>query len=144
MNSTEIISKMKEAAFPDEIIESVMEKGELVEMKNQELILKEGEICDAMFFVLKGSFLSQYVDKITTNVKTVNFFSESYSKIMTSPKSYHRELPSETQLKAIKNSKVIVMPQKHIEYDIAHKTNPIFKDFYIKCLINQLIIENEF
>ncbi len=144
MEAERAVLKMKKAGFPNEIIESIMEKGRQIKVKNQELLLQEGAVCKAMFFVLKGSFLSQYIDKVTGKAKTVNFFSESYSQVMTAPKSYHRELPSKVQLKAIKNGQVIVMSKKDIDYDITYKISPAFKDFYIKCLINQLIIENEF
>ncbi len=144
MDKEKAILKMKEAGFPDEIIASIMDKGKQVKLKNKELLLQKGKVCKAMFFVLKGSFLSQYIDEATGNTKTVNFFSESYSPVMTAPKSYHRELPSKVQLKAIEDSEVIVMNKTDIDYDITYKISPTFKDFYIQCLINQLIRENEF
>ncbi len=144
MDKEKAILKMQKAGFPDEIIESIMEKGKQIKLKNQELLLQEGMVCKAMFFVLEGSLLSQYIDKETGKAKTVNFFSDSYSQIMTSPKSYHRELPSKVQLKAIEDSEVIAMHKTDIDYDITYKISPTFKDFYIQCLINQLIRENEF
>ncbi len=114
-----------------DVLESI-----LVPMKFQkgEMILKEGEICDAIYWVAKG-LVRQFYFK---NGKELTEYMATENTIFMSIESLFKEEPSSQQIQAIEPTILFALPKKGLEREAVRNVN--IQMLYRKILEESLII----
>ncbi|MBJ2126878.1 Crp/Fnr family transcriptional regulator [Flavobacterium sp. IB48] len=85
---------------------------EISNIKKKEHILTEGQICNTMYFVVKGC-MRQYIINPKGTEQTLQFAIENWW--ITDYLSYHNHIPSSFYLQAIENSEVIAIDKNLLE-----------------------------
>ncbi|MFC4479670.1 Crp/Fnr family transcriptional regulator [Flavobacterium chungangensis] len=85
---------------------------ELSKIKKKEQILKEGQICNTMYFITKGC-IRQYIINSKGAEQTLQFGIENWW--ITDYLSYHNHIPSSFYLQAVENSEVIAIDKTILE-----------------------------
>lgn len=85
---------------------------ELSKIKKKEHILEEGQICNTMYFVVKGC-VRQYIINPKGSEQTLQFAIENWW--ITDYLSYHNHIPSSFYLQAVENSEVIAIDKNVLE-----------------------------
>ncbi len=141
MERVRILDTLLQAGIPLEQAEYLIQIGTFKNLKSKELALSIGEKCDKCFFILRGSFVSQYLHRDKGDEITINFHLPNFQPFMIAMDAYFSGTKSVFQLKAISNSDVLIFSKADMEY--AKDTFPAFKDLYINKIINALVAENE-
>lgn len=81
-------------------------------IKKKEYLLKEGQICNARYFILKGCFRSYYIDDNGTE-KVIHFGVENWW--MTDYDSLTTQKSSHLNIQAIEDSEVLVLDTNSFE-----------------------------
>ena len=108
----------------------------LVPMKFQkgEMILREGEVCEAIYWVAKG-LVRQYYYK---NGKELTEYMATENQIFMSIESLFKEQPSTQQIQAIEPTILFALPKKDLEREAVKNVN--IQMLYRKILEESLII----
>jgi len=85
---------------------------ELSKIKKKEHILKEGQICNTMYFVVKGC-MRQYIINPKGVEQTLQFGIENWW--ITDYLSYHNHIPSSFYLQTVENSELIAIDKTVLE-----------------------------
>ncbi|MCM0668369.1 Crp/Fnr family transcriptional regulator [Flavobacterium tyrosinilyticum] len=85
---------------------------ELSKIKKKEQILKEGQICNTMYFITKGC-IRQYIINSKGVEQTLQFGIENWW--ITDYLSYHNDVASSFYLQAVENSEVIAIDKTILE-----------------------------
>ena len=114
-----------------DVLESI-----LVPMKFQkgELILKEGEVCQNIYWVVKG-LIRQFYFK---NGKEVTEYMAVENMICMSIESLFKEEPSRQQIQAIEPTIIFALPKSRLEHEAVRNTN--IQMLYRKILEESLIL----
>ena len=117
-----------------DVLESI-----LVPMKFQkgEIILHEGEVCTAIFWVVKG-LVRQFYFK---NGKELTEYMAVENTICMSIESLFREEPSRQQMQAIEPTIIFAMPKARLEKEAVKNVN--IQMLYRKILEESLIISQQ-
>jgi len=83
-----------------------------LQIKKKEHVLKEGQICNTMYFVVKGC-MRQYIINPKGTEQTLQFGIENWW--ITDYLSYHNHIPSSFYLQAVENSEVIALDKTVLE-----------------------------
>jgi CRP/FNR family transcriptional regulator len=81
-------------------------------VKKKEHLLKEGQVCTTMYFIVKGC-LRQYIINSKGAEQTLQFGIENWW--ITDLLSYHNHTPSHFYIQAVENSEVIVIEKSTLE-----------------------------
>jgi hypothetical protein len=125
-----------------ESISTIMSKGKLLQLKSQSLLIKPNEICDKVFFVLKGGFVCRYINEELEIQKTINFYLENFHPFMSCVDSFFSETKTQCELRAITYSEVIEFNKKDID-TIINEDIELFQ-FYHSIVTTALQEENDF
>lgn len=111
-------------------------EGILVPMKFQkgEMILREGEICEAIYWVAKG-LVRQFYYK---NDKELTEYMATENQIFMSIESLFKEQPSAQQIQALEPTILFALPKKALEHQAVRNVN--IQMLYRKILEESLII----
>ena len=114
-----------------DVLESI-----LVPMKFQkgEIILREGEICENIYWVAKG-LVRQFYYK---NEKELTEYMATEDNIVMSIESLFKEQPSSQQIMAIEPTVLFALPKKELEHEAVRNVN--IQMLYRKILEESLII----
>ena len=114
-----------------DVLESI-----LVPMKFQkgEIILKEGDICDSIYWVAKG-LVRQFYYK---NDKELTEYMAIEDNIVMSIESLFKEKPSMQQIVALEPTILFALPKKELEHEAVRNVN--IQMLYRKILEESLII----
>ncbi len=114
-----------------DVLESI-----LVPMKFQkgEIILKEGEICDRIYWITKG-LVRQFYYK---NGKELTEYMTTENNIVMSIESLFKEEPSRQQIQALEPTVLYALPKNHLEREAVRNVN--IQMLYRKILEESLII----
>ncbi len=114
-----------------DVLESI-----LVPMKfpKGEMILKEGEICEAIYWVAKG-LIRQFYYK---NGKELTEYMATENSIFMSIESLFKEKPSTQQIQALEPTILFALPKKKLEHEAVRNVN--IQMLYRKILEESLII----
>lgn len=123
-------------------IETIISKGELLQIKNQSLLIKPNTVCDKAYFVLKGGFVCRYINEELEIEKTINFYLKDFHPFMGCVDSYFSETKTECELRAISNSEVIAFTKKDIDHLISQDIQ-LFQ-LYHSIVTQALQEENDF
>lgn len=104
MRSTLISFISKFDSLTNEEIEIIADNIKVQSVKKGTVLVKEGQICEACYFVLKGC-LRQYVIVDGTE-KTTQFYTEEQAAVLFS--SYSNQVKSESYLTCVEDSLLIV------------------------------------
>ncbi|WP_289057051.1 Crp/Fnr family transcriptional regulator [uncultured Flavobacterium sp.] len=85
---------------------------EISNIKKKAHILTEGQICNTMYFVVKGC-MRQYIINPKGTEQTLQFAIENWW--ITDYLSYHNHIPSSFYLQAVENSEVIAIDKNLLE-----------------------------
>lgn len=92
-----------------DILESYLS---LSNIKKKEHVLKEGEICNTMYFISKGC-MRQYIINSKGTEQTLQFGIENWW--ITDYLSYHNHVPSHFYIQAVENTEVIAIDKSILE-----------------------------
>jgi CRP/FNR family transcriptional regulator len=81
-------------------------------IKKKELILKEGQICNTLYFITKGC-LRQYIINSKGSEQTLQFGIENWW--ITDYLSYHNQTPSHFYIQAVEKSEVLTLEKQTLE-----------------------------
>ena len=84
----------------------------LSKIKRKEHVLEEGQICNAMYFIINGCF-RQYIINNKGNEQTLQFGIESWW--ITDYLSFHNNTPSHFYIQAVENSDIIAIDKTVLE-----------------------------
>lgn len=85
---------------------------EISKIRKKEHVLEEGQICNTMYFVVKGC-MRQYIINSKGTEQTLQFGIENWW--ITDYLSYHNHVPSSFYLQAVENSEVIAIDKNVLE-----------------------------
>ena len=85
---------------------------EISKIKKKEHLLKEGQVCNTMYFVTKGCF-RQYIINNKGTEQTLQFAIESWW--ITDYLSFHNQTPSHFYIQALENSEIIAIEKSVLE-----------------------------
>ena len=130
---------LKYQPVEEDDMKEIMERFEPQKFKKKSLILKEGSVCRAFYFINKGmirTFVNHDGDEVTTWVALPG-------TIETSAQSFLREIPSTSNLQAISDCEVLSMKREDY-YHLIH-THAGFNAFAIRMMENfYLRVEDKF
>lgn len=128
------------------LIENFIKVGKVKKIAKGDFVLKEGDKCDYLFFILEGSFRAYRC----VNDKDVTIGFSFQGDIDTCPFSFFNNLPSTDIIEALTESKIILISK--VNLDLILKNNPdliilthAMLSNYIEILLNRIIyfkIEN--
>ena len=81
-------------------------------IKMKELVLKEGQVCDTLYFIIKGC-MRQYIINDKGIEQTLQFGIENWW--ITDYLSYHNHIPSHFYIQAVEKSEVIAIEKSTLE-----------------------------
>uniref|UniRef100_UPI004048A4A6 Crp/Fnr family transcriptional regulator n=2 Tax=Roseivirga sp. TaxID=1964215 RepID=UPI004048A4A6 len=81
-------------------------------LSKNEYLLKEGEICTSLFFVIKGSFVQYQIKDIDENIIDLHLGNEW----MFNQDSLTEQIPSKTNIRAFSNSEVLTLTLHGFHY----------------------------
>lgn len=113
---------LKHVNFSEEEINLIIAKFESIVIEKNELFLREGEICDKVAFIESGAMiLSQTLE--TGNEHILDFFLSG--DITSDFYSFLKCIPTETNIKALKKTALLVITKKEME--LLYNTIPNFQ-----------------
>ncbi|MBF4492622.1 Crp/Fnr family transcriptional regulator [Flavobacterium sp. JLP] len=92
-----------------DILESCLN---LSQIKKKEHVLKEGQVCNTMYFIVKGC-MRQYIINSRGAEQTLQFGIENWW--ITDYLSYHNHIPSHFYIQAVENTSVIAIEKSVLE-----------------------------
>ncbi|KAF2506467.1 Crp/Fnr family transcriptional regulator [Flavobacterium foetidum] len=92
-----------------EMMESTLQKSNI---KKKTHVLQEGQICNSMYFIVKGC-MRQYIINPKGTEQTLQFGVENWW--ITDYLSYHNHSPSHFYIQAVENSEVIALDKNTLE-----------------------------
>ncbi|MDT0607614.1 hypothetical protein [Croceitalea rosinachiae] len=126
----------------NQIFDFFKEKGTHKTVRPSECIVDIGEKCDKVFLILNGGFVCQNYNVVFDSLRTINFHLQSFHPIMTVIDSYFSDSISNSQLKAIMHSELLVL-QKSVILKRLEKDDSL-KKAYMEETIYALLAINEF
>ena len=96
-------------AFEIEILESALR---LSAIKKKEHVLQEGQVCNTLYFIVKGC-MRQYIINSKGTEQTLQFGIENWW--ITDYLSYHNHVPSHFYIQAVENTEVIALEKEVLE-----------------------------
>ncbi len=81
-------------------------------IKKKDHVLKEGQVCDTMYFIAKGC-MRQYIINSRGSEQTLQFGIENWW--ITDYLSYHNHVPSHFYIQAVENTEVIAIEKSVLE-----------------------------
>jgi hypothetical protein len=124
------------------LVENLVGKGKILQVKSQALLVKANTICDKMYFIMKGGFVCRYIDKQAEVEKTINFYLDDFHPFMSCVDSYFSETITQCELRAITHSEVIEFDKKDVDAFLEEDIH--FFKFYHFMLTQALQEENDF
>ena len=85
---------------------------QLSKVKKKDHLLKEGQVCTTMYFVIKGC-MRQYIINTKGSEQTLQFGIENWW--ITDLLSYHNHTPSHFYIQAVENSDIIAIEKQTLE-----------------------------
>ena len=137
-----LIELFNQEGLPSDLIDEIISISEYKKIDNQQVIVQYKQICQELFYVVKGGFIVKYYNENLGSSRTVNFNLDTFQPFMACVDSFYNQVPSEFSIKAFQKSEIIVF-QKDKLFDLMNKI-VAFKDFYLAQLTNSLIAENDF
>ncbi|MBN8786475.1 MAG: Crp/Fnr family transcriptional regulator [Terrimonas sp.] len=116
-------------ALPPDLIEFLFSRLKVTRIARRQLLLREGQVCDYIYFV-KSGLLRSYANGGETEV--TNWFMKE-SDIFTAPLSFYHRVPSFENLQAIEESELVCLHYQDIQ--------TIYKDFPFFNLAGRLVTE---
>lgn len=92
-----------------DILESVLR---LSAIKKKEHVLQEGQVCNTLYFIVKGC-MRQYIINSKGTEQTLQFGIENWW--ITDYLSYHNHVPSHFYIQAVENTEVIALEKEVLE-----------------------------
>jgi len=92
-----------------EILESALS---ISKIKKKDLVLREGQVCNTMYFIIDGC-MRQYIINSKGTEQTLQFAIENWW--ITDHLSYHNHVPSHFYIQAVENSVVIGLEKSTLE-----------------------------
>ena len=103
--------------------------------------MQPNEVCDRVYFIIKGGFVCRFIDEEEELEKTINFFLEDFHPFMSCVDSFFSGAKTQCELRAISNAEVIEFRKSDLEELITDL--PLFH-FYHGLVTTALQEENDF
>lgn len=114
----QLIQQLNEANIPFEKVEKMLSLGKIIKVKNLTKLVEHNKVCDKIYVVLQGGFVSRFIDKELEIEKTINFFFRDFHPFMTCVDSFFSGTKTQCELRAISNAEVIEFKKQDIEATI--------------------------
>lgn len=137
-----LIAQLSQANVSPERIEQVLRHTTLLSVKSQTLLVRPGDVCSNVYFVLSGGFVCRYINEDLDIEKTINFYMPDLHPFMSCIDSFFSGTKTRCELRAISNATVLVIAKNDIEA-LAATDNNLFK-FYHAMVTTALQEENDF
>lgn len=124
-----------ELSVPAELWQQLQETGTVVNLKKNQYLLRQGEICRHGYFLNKGSLIQLFQHENGKEIVLGFFVNEVYSFI-SSPQSYFGGTGSTFEIKAMEDCELIAYRKEDLE-NMADKFTD-FRTFYHKITANAL------
>ncbi|GAB4028612.1 Crp/Fnr family transcriptional regulator [Spirosoma koreense] len=137
-----LISELTKANVSPQSLENILQYVSFLNVKNQSQLIRPGQVCDQVYFILSGSFVCRYIDEDLEIEKTINFFMEDLHPFMSCVDSFFSGTKTKCELRAITNSMVLTLSKQQLESLIYTDIN--FFRFYHSVVTTALQEENDF
>ncbi len=124
------------------LVENLLGKAKIVQVKSQALLVKANTICDKTYFITKGGFVCRYIDKEFEIEKTINFYLDDFHPFMSCVDGYFSGTITLCELRAITHSEVIEFDKKDVDALLEEDIH--FFKFYHFMITQALQEENDF
>lgn len=133
---------LHKAEVEDTTLASLAQAVSVSEVKNRTSLVKPGEVCQHVYFILDGGFVCRYYDDEITDGKTVYFYLTDLHPFMACVDSYFTGDKTSLELKAIMDSRVASLKMDDLQPLMA-KDVQLFK-FFHSIVLRALLEETDF
>lgn len=137
-----LITELNKANVSSQSLEAIFQHASFLEVKNQAQLIRPGQVCNQIYFIISGSFVCRYIDEDLEIEKAINFFMDDFHPFMSCVDSFFSGEKTRCELRAIEHSTVIVLNKHNLESLIDTDTN-LFR-FYHSIVTTALQEENDF
>ncbi|WP_020596247.1 Crp/Fnr family transcriptional regulator [Spirosoma panaciterrae] len=137
-----LIAELNKANVAPHSLENIFQYVSFLDVKNQTQLIRPGQVCDQIYFVMSGSFVCRYIDEDLEIEKTINFFMEDFHPFMSCVDSFFSGEKTRCELRAIAHSTVLALNKHKFESLIDTDLN-LFR-FYHSVVTTALQEENDF
>lgn len=115
------------------IIDTISSESSIIEIKSNQTLIKPGQVCSHLYYVLNGGFVCRYINYEYETEKAINFYLNDLHPFMACLDSYFTQSPTSCELRSISASQVLALPKKTMD-------DLVLKDKNLKTLNDQLLI----
>ncbi|WP_196894840.1 Crp/Fnr family transcriptional regulator [Aureivirga marina] len=110
-------------------IDNVLEKFQLIEIKKNEYLLRSGDICEYIYFVVSGCLRTFFYNSEGFDSTRYIAFENNFIGPL---HSFIQQIPSNENISAVEQSKVLRI--SHRDFKEGMNSIPVIKDLYIQFL----------
>lgn len=125
-----------------EIISLLHQYGKKQEFKTHEILARVGEQCNTVYYVQKGGFLRRFYNEHSNILRTISFHLPTHRPFMTLNESYFAQKPSLYEIRAFRQSEVLLFSRELI--DEMNAKHDFLRTFNHQWILGTLLFENEF
>jgi CRP-like cAMP-binding protein len=137
---SKIRKQLEKFGLSDSQIEEIIGIGKAISVRKNEVIIHYNEPCNKVYYLVKGAFISRFINEEKEMQKAINFFFEDSHSFITIPDAFFSTKLSNSELRAVKPSEVLEFKLEDIQYLIAK--DPDIYNFYHNQVIKGLLEEN--
>ncbi|WP_338876880.1 hypothetical protein WBJ53_14595 [Spirosoma sp. SC4-14] len=137
-----LLTELSQAKVSPDRIGQILKQTTFLEVKSQTRLVRPGDVCNNVYFVLSGGFVCRYIDENLEIEKTINFYMPDLHPFMSCIDSFFSGAQTRCELRAISNATVLAIAKNDIEAMAATDSN--FFTFYHSMVTTALQEENDF
>ncbi len=129
-------------ALPPQIASLLHRYGTRQTFKTHETLIRVGEQCNSVYYVLKGGFLRRFYNESSSVFRTISFHLPTHRPFMTLNESYFVQKPSRYEIKSFQHSEILTFKRELVEK--MNETNSFLREFHNAKILEALLFESEF
>lgn len=138
---TDLFENLHSIGISEDITLQLANKIKPITVKNNQLLVKAGQVNTHLYCVLEGGFVCRFISDDGEVERTINFYLNDLHPIMACIDSYFSQTKTRCELRAIAASTVLSIPKT--ELDKLIRLDDKLKNLYDSMLIRALIEEND-
>ena len=123
-------------------MELLLQYGVRREFKSHEALVRVGEQCKHVYFVLKGGFLRRFYNHSSSVFRTISFHLPTHRPFFTVNESYFAGKVSLYEIKTFQSSEVLAFRRELISQ--MNQSHKFLRQFHQEKILEALLFENEF
>lgn len=120
---TRLFDVLTNAQVAQQSIEAFAKGITIQEVKNRDTLVKNGDDCNYIFFILKGGFVCRYYSKEVADGQTIDIFLPENHPFMTCIDSFLNGEKTSLELRALSDSKVAAFKLDELQTLMANDLN---------------------